>query len=141
MGRCPRINNFGVATESVCVSLLIIMLAVHTTRGPGIVFNTFGTGEGHASGYFGAFMVASLMSGYVLYGFDTAGSLAEETRDPRRHACGYKLANDGHGTWAIQVYLGHKSIKHTVRYTELSPVRFKGFLAEDRSAPDARARR
>jgi site-specific recombinase XerD len=46
-----------------------------------------------------------------------------------RHACGYKLANDGHDTRAIQDYLGHKSIQHTVRYTELSPVRFKGFFA------------
>jgi len=34
-----------------------------------------------------------------------------------------------HDTRAIQDYLGHKSIQHTVRYTELSPVRFKGFFA------------
>ena len=27
----------------------------------------------------------------------------------------------------IQAYLGHKSIQHTVRYTELSPTRFKNF--------------
>lgn len=46
-----------------------------------------------------------------------------------RHACGYKLANDGHDTRSIQDYLGHRSIQHTVRYTELSPVRFKGFFA------------
>jgi type 1 fimbriae regulatory protein FimB/type 1 fimbriae regulatory protein FimE len=38
-----------------------------------------------------------------------------------RHACGYKLANDGHDTRALQHYLGHKNIQHTVRYTELSP--------------------
>jgi type 1 fimbriae regulatory protein FimB/type 1 fimbriae regulatory protein FimE len=44
-----------------------------------------------------------------------------------RHACGYKLANDGHDTRAIQHYLGHKNIQHTVRYTELSPTRFKDF--------------
>jgi type 1 fimbriae regulatory protein FimB/type 1 fimbriae regulatory protein FimE len=44
-----------------------------------------------------------------------------------RHACGYALANDGHDTRAIQDYLGHKSIQHTVRYTELSPTRFKDF--------------
>jgi urea carboxylase system permease len=81
-----RINNFGVATELIGVSLLIIFLAVHITRGPGIVFRTFGTGAGHPAGYFGAFLVAGLMSAYVMYGFDTAGSLAEETHDPRRHA-------------------------------------------------------
>ena len=44
-----------------------------------------------------------------------------------RHACGYALANRGHDTWALQAYLGHKNIQHTVRYTELSPLRFKDF--------------
>ena len=44
-----------------------------------------------------------------------------------RHACGYKLANDGHDTRSLQHYLGHKNIQHTVRYTEMSPDRFKGF--------------
>src|SRR5215475_7708233 len=81
-----RINNFGVAAELVGVSVLIILLAVHITRGPAIVFHTFGTGAGHTFGYFGALLVAALTSAYVLYGFDTAGSLAEETHDPRRHA-------------------------------------------------------
>jgi site-specific recombinase XerD len=44
-----------------------------------------------------------------------------------RHSTGYKLANDGHDTRSIQQYLGHKNITHTVRYTELSPERFKKF--------------
>jgi integrase len=44
-----------------------------------------------------------------------------------RHACGFKLANDGQDTRAIQHYLGHRNIQHTVRYTQLSPERFKGF--------------
>ena len=44
-----------------------------------------------------------------------------------RHACGYKLANDGHDTRALQHYLGHKNIQHTVRYTEMAPDRFKNF--------------
>jgi type 1 fimbriae regulatory protein FimB/type 1 fimbriae regulatory protein FimE len=44
-----------------------------------------------------------------------------------RHACGFKLANDGHDTRSLQAYLGHKNIQHTVRYTELSPNRFKDF--------------
>ena len=44
-----------------------------------------------------------------------------------RHACGYKLANDGHDTRSVQHYLGHKNIQHTVRYTELAPDRFKNF--------------
>jgi type 1 fimbriae regulatory protein FimB/type 1 fimbriae regulatory protein FimE len=44
-----------------------------------------------------------------------------------RHACGYALANRGHDTRALQAYLGHKNIQHTVRYTELSQTRFKDF--------------
>lgn len=44
-----------------------------------------------------------------------------------RHATGFKLANDGTDTRSIQHYLGHKNIQHTVRYTELSPARFKDF--------------
>jgi integrase len=44
-----------------------------------------------------------------------------------RHACGFALANAGHDTRALQAYLGHKNIQHTVRYTELAPNRFKDF--------------
>jgi type 1 fimbriae regulatory protein FimB/type 1 fimbriae regulatory protein FimE len=44
-----------------------------------------------------------------------------------RHACGFKLANDGQDTRSLQAYLGHKNIQHTVRYTELAPTRFKNF--------------
>jgi type 1 fimbriae regulatory protein FimB/type 1 fimbriae regulatory protein FimE len=44
-----------------------------------------------------------------------------------RHACGYALANAGHDTRALQAWLGHKNIQHTVRYTELAPDRFKDF--------------
>jgi type 1 fimbriae regulatory protein FimB/type 1 fimbriae regulatory protein FimE len=44
-----------------------------------------------------------------------------------RHACGFKLANEGHDTRSLQAYLGHKNIHHTVRYTELTSARFKGW--------------
>ena len=47
-----------------------------------------------------------------------------------RHACGYALANAGHDTRALQAYLGHKNIQHTVRYTELATTRFKSFWRE-----------
>ena len=50
------------------------------------MFNTLGLGEGHKWGYFGAFIIGGIMSAYVMYGFDTAGTLAEETNDPRRNA-------------------------------------------------------
>jgi type 1 fimbriae regulatory protein FimE len=44
-----------------------------------------------------------------------------------RHACGYYLASQGHDTRAIQDYLGHKNIQHTVRYTAMAPHRFESF--------------
>jgi type 1 fimbriae regulatory protein FimE len=46
-----------------------------------------------------------------------------------RHGCGFALANAGHDTRALQAWLGHKNIQHTVRYTELAPDRFKNLLA------------
>jgi site-specific recombinase XerD len=47
-----------------------------------------------------------------------------------RHACGFKLANEGVDTRTIQAYLGRKSIQHTVRYTELAPTRFKSLFRD-----------
>jgi site-specific recombinase XerD len=44
-----------------------------------------------------------------------------------RHACGYKLANAGHDARRIQDGLGHRSIQHTTRYTQLSAAPFKDF--------------
>ena len=44
-----------------------------------------------------------------------------------RHACGFAMANAGHDTRALQAWLGHRNIQHTVRYTELAPDRFKDF--------------
>jgi type 1 fimbriae regulatory protein FimE len=45
-----------------------------------------------------------------------------------RHACGYKLANDGQDTRSLQIYLGHKNIRHTEHYTKISSKRFEGFF-------------
>ena len=45
-----------------------------------------------------------------------------------RHATGYALANAGHDTRALQSYLGHRNIQHTVKYTELAPTRFRDFF-------------
>ena len=52
-----------------------------------------------------------------------------------RHATGFYLANAGQDTRAIQLYLGHKNIQHTVRYTELVAGRFKDFW-KDKAVPD-----
>jgi type 1 fimbriae regulatory protein FimB/type 1 fimbriae regulatory protein FimE len=44
-----------------------------------------------------------------------------------RHSTGFKLANDGQDTRAIQHYLGHRNIQHTVLYTRLAADRFNDF--------------
>ncbi|HWT22380.1 MAG TPA: APC family permease [Solirubrobacteraceae bacterium] len=81
-----RINSTGVFIELVAAVLLIIALLVNVTRGPGVVFETQGRGDAWELGYLGAFLAASLASAYVMYGFDTASSLGEESLDPRRNA-------------------------------------------------------
>jgi urea carboxylase system permease len=80
------INNIGVIAELIGSTILVILLIFHFSRGPGVVFHSLGTGAGHSWGYFGAFLIGGIMSAYVMYGFDTAGTLAEETNDPRRAA-------------------------------------------------------
>ncbi len=80
------LNNIGVIAELIGSTVLIILLVFHFHRGPGVIGHTLGTGAGHSWGYFGAFLVAGIMSAYVMYGFDTAGTLAEETNNPRRSA-------------------------------------------------------
>ena len=81
-----RINNFGVIAELIGASLLVILLFFHVHRGPQIVVHNLGLNAGHSWGYLGAFIIGGIMSAYVMYGFDTAGTLAEETNDPRRAA-------------------------------------------------------
>lgn len=44
-----------------------------------------------------------------------------------RHGKGYQLADEGVDTRAIQAYMGHKNIQHTILYTQLNPKRFRGF--------------
>ncbi len=78
------LNNIGVFSELVGVFLLIILLAIFSVRGPEIVFDTMGHGAGDPYGYLGPFLIGSFTSFYVMFGFDTAGSLAEETTEPRK---------------------------------------------------------
>jgi hypothetical protein len=42
------------------------------------------------------------------------------------HACGFALANAGKDTRSLQACPEQKNIRHTVKYTEPAPSRFKG---------------
>ncbi len=83
-----RINNVGVFAELVGVVLLIILLLARARRGPAILFQiqTPGRAGSGSAGWLSALFAAAVMPSYVIYGFDTAGTLAEETSDPRRRA-------------------------------------------------------
>src|SRR5439155_18755779 len=57
-----RINNIGVIAELVGVTLLIVLLAARIRRGPAVLFETLGRGDGRALGYVGPFLAAALMA-------------------------------------------------------------------------------
>jgi amino acid transporter len=80
------INSAGVFIELIAACLIAIFLAFNVRRGPEVFFSLEGYGGGRGFTYLGDFLVASLASGYVMYGFDTASSLGEETLEPRRTA-------------------------------------------------------
>jgi urea carboxylase system permease len=81
-----RINNIGVFVELMGVLLLIVLLLCRARRGPEVLLETQGRSGSSQLGWLGPFLAAAVMPSYVMYGFDTAGTLAEETRDPRRRA-------------------------------------------------------
>src|SRR5579862_2689736 len=81
-----RINNFGVIAELVGSSILVILFLFHLHHSPAVIAHSYGLGAGHPWGFFGALLVGGIVSAYVMYGFDTAGTLGEETNDPRRNA-------------------------------------------------------
>src|SRR5262249_5296708 len=64
----------------------IVLLGAHAMRGPAVVLDTQGRADSGLFGYFGPFFAAMIMASYVMYGFDTAGTLAEEPKNPRRTA-------------------------------------------------------
>ncbi|MET3774018.1 APC family permease [Arthrobacter nitrophenolicus] len=81
-----KINSIGVFVELVAAVLLILALGWHVVRGPEALFSTEGYGMDHDLGFFGVFLIGAMASGYVMYGFDTASSLGEETKDPKKTA-------------------------------------------------------
>jgi urea carboxylase system permease len=76
------VNNTGVIFEILgMVVFAIILAALHNNQGVGVIFHTGGPKLTPS-----LFLVGMFMSLFVIYGFDTASTLAEETKDPRRDA-------------------------------------------------------
>jgi urea carboxylase system permease len=78
------VNNIGVTVELIAVALMVVLFLFHAKRGPGVVTQTNGTGAGYHVGYLGALLVSLLLGLYIMWGFDTAGSVGEETINPRK---------------------------------------------------------
>ncbi len=75
------VNRVGVTAEIAGVALMVVLLLTHSDRSPGVAVHTGGAG-----GALGGLLIASFTAAYVMVGFDSAGEMSEETRDPRRTA-------------------------------------------------------
>jgi urea carboxylase system permease len=82
--RMAIVTRIGVTIEIVGVLVVVVLLFTHAQRGPEVVFETNGV-QGDGS-YVWPFLASMLMAAYVMYGFDSAAELSEETGDPRRTA-------------------------------------------------------
>ncbi|MEB3371063.1 APC family permease [Saccharopolyspora mangrovi] len=81
-----QINSTGVFIELAAAVLLIIALALVVVNPPTVILDTNGTEAAYGGSYLSAFLVAGIASSYVMYGFDTAASLGEESIDPHKNA-------------------------------------------------------
>src|ERR1700729_930021 len=76
------INNTGVVFEILGMFVFaLVLLAFHNHQGFSVVTNSAGLPVNGST-----FLAAMFMSLFVIYGFDTASTLSEETKDPRRAA-------------------------------------------------------
>ncbi|WP_043442967.1 amino acid permease [Arthrobacter sp. L77] len=80
-----HVNSIGVTCEIVGVIAVVLALITAAQRGPDVVLDTTVV-QNSELGAVGAFLVSGLMAAYVMVGFNSAGELSEETRDPRRTA-------------------------------------------------------
>ena len=78
------INNLGVSIELIAAVFLIVFFFAAAQRGPQVVTEDLGRGAENALGLPGALLMALLLGCYIMWGFDTAGSLGEETVNPRK---------------------------------------------------------
>ena len=83
------INNIGVFTELIGIIFLLVLLFLNRVRSPVeavVHFKYTGSGSQSFPDLTILLAATALTASYVLYGFDTAGTLAEETHDPRKKA-------------------------------------------------------
>jgi urea carboxylase system permease len=90
------INNIGVAAEIVGMIGFALVLLIFFNHQPlsflftGSPVSSASLGgswtPGLGNAYIASFAAALFMSLFVIYGFDTAGTLGEETRDPQKNA-------------------------------------------------------
>jgi urea carboxylase system permease len=79
-----KINSAGVFIELVASVALIVVLLLHVKQPITVIFDTNQAPAHHGMGFLGAFLIASLASGFVMFGFDTASSLGEEAKNPKK---------------------------------------------------------
>lgn len=72
------VNRIGVTAEIIGAVLIITLLFTHADRAPSVTV--------HAGGGGTSLLVGSFAAAYVMIGFDSAGEMSEETRNPRRVA-------------------------------------------------------
>src|SRR5258706_1578210 len=80
------VNNTGVVFEilgMVVFALILVIFYHHQSLSSFTDFSYLGSGFSNQAG---TFLAAMFMSLFVIYGFDTASTLAEETKNPRKSA-------------------------------------------------------
>ena len=82
--KMSMLTRIGVTCEIIGVVVVLVLLFAHAHRGPGVIFHT--NGVAGSGSYVWPFFASMLMAAYVMYGFDSAAELSEETSNPRRTA-------------------------------------------------------
>lgn len=110
------INNIGVAAEIIGMfGFALVLLIFHNHQPASFLFNGPHTSlqsdaapwtPGFGNTFGGAFLAAMFMSLFVIYGFDTAGTLGEETKNPQKNAPRGVLWSIGLSFFAGLLFLG-----------------------------------
>lgn len=78
-----RVAGAVVIVELIATCVIVVGFALNFNRGPGVIFESHGTGDNYTMGYFGALLIALMAGAYSYFGFESAATLAEEVRNPR----------------------------------------------------------